>query len=122
MSDKELLILDTSSIIYLVKHHIDLESELTRLNLNLSPRIPECILDELNGLSRNNLDAKTALVLLSGIEKLPSTGKGDDCILSLAKKLRCSVLTNDRDLITRLRSLNVMVYIVKGRRYVGVAK
>lgn len=78
-----------------------------------------CVLDELQGLSRNIPDAKAALALADLYETVPSQGKGDDCILEMAVQLGGIVLTNDRELIKRLKEKGVRVVSIRSGKTIN---
>lgn len=119
--EKKPLILDTSSLIYVVKNKINLELALKMTSSDLYPVIPGCVLNELRGLAGHNVDARVAISLFSALEKIETEGKGDNCIEELAKKTGWAVLTNDRELTKTLKAMNIRVYLVKQRRYIGEA-
>lgn len=115
------LITDSSSLIYAVKNKINLELEVRMASPDLYPVIPRCVMNEIRGLSNRNADAKVALSLFSGFEIMETEGKGDRCIIELARKTGYPVLTNDRELTAILKRMKVKVYQVKQRRYIGEA-
>lgn len=122
MQDRKPVILDSNSIIYAVRNHVNLELELKIAVPGSYPVIPECVISELRGLSRTNMHARTALSMSSRFEAISSEGKGDDCILKLASNTGWPVLTNDRELTRRLKEAGTKVYLVKERRYIGEAR
>lgn len=113
------LITDSSSLIYVVKNKINLDLAVRMASPDLYPVIPRCVMNEIRGLSNRNMDARVALSLFSKAEIIETEGKGDQCIIELAKKTGWPVLTNDRELTAILRSINVKVYQVKQRRHIG---
>ncbi len=120
--EKKALIVDTSSAIYVVKNKINLELAVRMASPDLYPVIPRCVMNELRGLSVKNTEAKVALSLFSGIEVVETEGKGDSCIVELARKTGWPVLTNDRELTRELKSHNIRVFLVKEHRYLGEAR
>ncbi|MCW6169107.1 MAG: PIN domain-containing protein [Thermoplasmatales archaeon] len=101
------IILDTNSLIYAVKKHIDLSNALFGIDEINGIIVPECVASELRGLSIRNPHARAALELISRFEIINSEGRGDDCILETARRLGAFILTNDRGLLTRAKSLGI---------------
>ena len=101
------IILDTNSLIYAVRKHVDLSVVLFGINEINGIIIPECVLSELRGLSARNQYARTALEMISRFEIINSEGKGDDCILETARRLGAFILTNDKELLIRAKSLGI---------------
>ena len=101
------IILDTNSLIYAVRRHVDLSVVLFGIDEINGIIIPECVLSELRGLSVRNPYARTALEMISHFEIISSEGKGDDCILETARTLGAFTLTNDRELLIRAKSLGI---------------
>lgn len=122
MTERRPVIVDSNSIIYVVKNHINLDMALRSLSPELYPVLPECVLRELRGLSKGNVYAKTALAIFSSVEVIGTEGRGDQCIIDLARKTGWAVLTNDRELTGQLRKFGIRVYLVKERRYIGEAR
>ncbi|KQB33935.1 MULTISPECIES: PIN domain-containing protein [Acidiplasma] len=108
---KETLITDTNSLIYSIKNRLDIRNAILNLPVAFEILIPECVIDELKGLSRTYWYAGAALKYSEYFNVIRSSGRGDDCILKTAEALNCYVLTNDRGLIQRLRSKNIRVLI-----------
>lgn len=117
--EKGPIILDTSSLIYAVKNRIDLKVAVRAADPSLYPVIPQCVMNELLGLSNRNTDAKTALAVYASLDSMESEGRGDECLLKLAGKTGSPVLTNDRELTRQLKKMKIRVFQIKQRRYVG---
>ena len=108
------LYLDTNSIIYSIKNRVDIRSIITGKSGIGKVQIPQCVIDELEGLSVRLPDARAGLMLASRFDHIPSTGKGDQCIIDLAVANGAIVLTNDRELIGLLRKKGVRVMSIRG--------
>lgn len=104
-----LLILDTNAIIYSVRNRVDLKDRVLSSTAVNRIVVPGCVVRELEGLARSNPYAKAALALSDRFEKIESEGAGDDCIIKCAKNHGASVLTNDRDLVLRLKDAGIRV-------------
>ncbi len=112
----ENLILDTNALIYAIKNKIDIKIEITKLVQTFKIFIPECVIDELNGLSKGNWYAKAALKYADNFNIIPSYGKADNCIHLMAKKLNAYVMTNDRGLIKILKNDNIKIIIISNKK------
>ena len=80
------VILDSSSIMMLFEHSIDLEDELTRLLGKVKILVPKPIVDELiylseNGKGRKKRLARPALEIIKNYEVTESEGNGVDSVL-----------------------------------------
>ncbi len=107
------MIPDTNSIIYSIKQKIDLKRAVLRKSEVGRILVLDCVMDELRGLSNTIADAKTALALADTFEGAGSEGSGDDCIMLMAQKLGAIVLTNDRELIERLKNKGIRVISIR---------
>jgi rRNA-processing protein FCF1 len=115
------VILDSSSIMMLFEHSIDLEDELTRLLGKVEIIVPKPIVDELiclaeNGKGRKKRLAKPALKLIKDYKVIESEGKGDDSVLNLAKKLKAVVVTNDKELRNRIKQESLKTIYLRGKK------
>ena len=115
------VILDSSSIMMLFEHSIDLEDELTRLLGKVEIIIPKPIVDELvylseNGKGRKKRFAKPALELIKDYKVIDSEGKGDDSVVFLAKKLHAVVVTNDKELRNRIKVESLKTIFLRGKK------
>jgi rRNA-processing protein FCF1 len=115
------VILDSSSIMMLFEHSIDLEDELTRLLGKVEIIVPKPIVEELNYLSENGKGrkkrlAKPALELIKDYKVIESKGKGDDSVLFLAKKLNAVVVTNDKELRNRIKAESLKTIYLRGKQ------
>lgn len=105
---------DTNSLIYSIKHKIDLLNEVSSMSGMGKIVILSCVLDELKGLSTRVQEARAAITLADRFQTFESVGKGDDCIAEYAIKSGGIVLTNDRALIARLKKSGLRVLSVRG--------
>jgi len=115
------VILDSSSIMMLFEHSIELEDELTRLLGKVEIIVPRPIINELiylskNGKGRKKRLAKPALDLIKDYKVIESEGKGDDSVLYLAKKLHAVVVTNDKELRNRVKEESLKTVYLRGKK------
>jgi rRNA-processing protein FCF1 len=96
------VLLDTNSLIYAVRSHVDLRDQVTYLVGRCEIIVPQCVIDELKGLSTGNINARTALGIVQRFITVQSEGKGDECVFNTAVKLHAYVVTNDRNLALKL--------------------
>ena len=75
--------------------------------------ILDCVMDELRGLSASIPEARAALALVGTFETVSSEGRGDECIFRMAQKLGGIVLTNDRELVERLKKNGIRVVSIR---------
>ncbi len=118
----ENLIIDTNALIYSIKNKIDITEKLLYLPYTFNVYVPECVVSELKGLSKTHWYAKAALQIAFKFDILKSHGKGDDCILEMAKEINAFVLTNDRGLISRLKNCNIKILIISGEKRIHFYK
>jgi len=64
--------------------------------------------------------AYAAFQLAHKYKRIVVPGKGDESILWLAKKLKCPVLTNDRELKKRLRAKGITRVVLKGKSHLAI--
>ena len=119
----KIVILDSSAIMMCFEFNIDLEDELTRLLGKYQIIIPKPIVDELEFLAKHGSGkkkriAKPALDFVKRYEisELQTNEKGDDAVIYFAQKLSGMVVTNDRELIMRLRELLIKVIYLRGKK------
>ena len=119
----KIVILDSSAIMMFFEFSIDLEDELTRLLGKYHIIIPKPIVEELeflakHGRGKKKYIAKPALDFIKryDIIELQTSEKGDDAVIHFAQELSGVVVTNDRDLIRRLRELLIKVIYLRGKK------
>lgn len=103
------IILDTNALILQFKEKLHLEDELQRLLGKYEIIIPSSVIKELEKLSEGNQNAMAALKYAQKFKKIDVEGKGDNSIIDLAERLGCYVLTNDKELIKRLKNKGIKV-------------
>lgn len=117
------VIVDTSSIIYSFKLKQDIFSNLQ--DIGYTPVVLDAIYEELHNMAskkdRNSLIAKYAIRVIKDkkIKIERSKGKGDEALFNFAKKNKCAVCTNDKDLKKRIKNLSLEILSVKSNGFVG---
>jgi rRNA-processing protein FCF1 len=119
--DKELrtVLLDTNALLMPFQFNINLDLELERLFGRVRVVVLSPVRDEVYGLAQGgNKHAKTALKLLEKYAQLDWEGKGDDAIVDYAKKNPdCIVLTNDKQLRSRLSEIGIKRIMLYKKKY-----
>ncbi|WP_393970659.1 hypothetical protein OXIME_000884 [Oxyplasma meridianum] len=110
------VVLDTNSLIYSVKSHVDLLDQVTYLLGRCEIIVPKCVIDELRGLSTGNIDAKTALMMLQRFTVVESKGKGDLCVFNTALEIQAYVVTNDKNLAMKLHENGLRCMMFTARK------
>ncbi|MHC1592920.1 MAG: type II toxin-antitoxin system VapC family toxin [Methermicoccaceae archaeon] len=123
MSQK--VVLDTSILMLVHTHGVDVLSELERIGF-AEAVAPECVLSELRGLARgkgkNGVAARVALALAERCTPHPSL-RGvptDDCLLGIAQELSAALATSDAELKKRARERKIVVVEMRGLDHLDV--
>ncbi|MFP3299738.1 MAG: PIN domain-containing protein [Thermoplasmatales archaeon] len=95
-------VIDTNAIIYAIKQKISLEKFLFEEIV-----VPSSVVEELEKLSINDKNAKIALRLIQKYKVIETSEKGDEGIIDVALRNNGKVITNDADLIKRLKLLGI---------------
>ena len=95
-------VIDTNAIIYAIKQKISLEKFLFEEIV-----VPSSVVEELEKLSINDKNAKIALRLIQKYKIIETSKKGDEGIIDVALRNNGKVITNDADLIKRLKLLGI---------------
>lgn len=107
------VILDTNALLMPFERKMNLDLELQRLLGTARVVVPAPLIGELE--RSYNKHAKAALALAAKYEVVPSTAWGDDAVLELALELGAFVLTNDKELRSRLRPHRIpLIYLRSG--------
>jgi len=95
-------VIDTNAIIYAIKQKISLEKFLFEEIV-----VPSSVVEELEKLSINDKNAKIALRLIQKYKIIETSKKGDEGVIDVALRNNGKVITNDADLIKRLKLLGI---------------
>ncbi len=128
--DRVTALIDTNAFLMTSQFRIDLLEELKWVMGVIRPCVPDVVIRELEGLARGRgNDASAArlglrfaqqctVVQMDGSEGEPV----DDQILSYARRERCRVVTNDRDLRNRLLDEGLEVISLKGKQKLEIIR
>jgi len=94
-------IIDACSLVYIMQKKINIDSFI--LNNFIDLNILSSTVDEMYKIGKSRMWEPLKLI----IPVIPVTQKGDAAILEYAKSNKLSVITNDRQLIIRLKRENV---------------
>lgn len=109
------VVLDANALLMPFQFKLNLDSELKRLFGETEVLVPSSVLGELaNSTDRN---AKAALALARKYRISETELRGDEAVLSLASQRSAAVVTNDRELISRLREKHLPVVRLRSRKY-----
>ncbi len=120
------VVIDTSAIMMLFEFSIDLENELTRLLGKYKIVVPSAVIDELRFLKdkskgKKKKIAKPALKLAKGFEILDtSIRNADDAVLSVAKKQKGVVFSNDKELRSRAKKQKLKTICLRSKNYLMI--
>jgi len=107
------VILDTNALLMPFELNLNLDILVNDVLGDSHMVVPEPLLGEL-ARSKNKY-AKVASMLARKYEIVPAVAKGDDSVIEVALRIGGIVLTNDRDLRSRLRKLGVpLLYLRSG--------
>ncbi|PYB68503.1 hypothetical protein DMB44_03975 [Thermoplasma sp. Kam2015] len=112
------VIVDTNVLIYAVQRRIRLEDAVLEIPGISTIVIPSCVMAELYGLSRRNVDAKVAYEYCRRFRIIEAPGKGDECIISAAKQTGAMVITNDKELAQRLIRSGLRAGMLSGKKII----
>jgi len=112
------VILDANALLMPFQFKVNLDSELRRLFGEISVFVPSSVLGELaNSMDKN---WKAALALARKYSIAETELSGDDAVLDLAIKRDAAVVTNDKELISRLKANRLPAVRLRSRRYLVV--
>lgn len=107
------VILDTNALLMPFELNLNLDILVNDVLGDSHMVVPEPLLGEL--ARSKNKHAKVASMLARKYEIVPAVAKGDDSVIEVALRTGGIVLTNDRDLRSRLRILGVpLLYLRSG--------
>jgi len=94
---------------------INIDRELKRLFGEVPVFVPSSVLGELSNTTDKN--SKAALALARKYQIVETELLGDDAVLAIAHERSAAVVTNDKELIKRLRASRIPVIRLRGERY-----
>lgn len=109
------IVLDANALLMPFQFKINLDSELKRLFGDVPVFVPSSVLGELgNALDKN---ARAALALARKYHIAETELSGDNAVIDTARRREAAVVTNDRELIDRLRAERIPIVRLRGERY-----
>ena len=109
------IVLDANALMMPFQFRVNLDRELKRLYGDLPVCVPSSVLGE---LARSiDPDGKAALALARKYPIAETDLSGDDAVIDVARNRSAAVVTNDRELIARLRAEKVPVVRLRAERY-----
>ena len=109
------VVLDSNALMMPFQFKVNLDKELTRLFGDVPVFVPSSVLEELAAVRDKH--AKPALQLARKYQIIETELRGDDAVLDVARRRDAAVVTNDRDLIRRVRELRLPVVRLRGERF-----
>ncbi|MCJ2532923.1 MAG: twitching motility protein PilT [Candidatus Thermoplasmatota archaeon] len=101
------LVVDANGLLMPFQFRLNLDTEIARLLGEVPVLVPESVLGELERLGTK--EAKAALALARKYEVVSTELCGDDAVIDVAERHSGAVLTNDRELIERLKKRAIPV-------------
>jgi len=117
----EAVLLDTNALMAVGKLGVDLFDELDRVASRKEAVVPTGVVRELRGLAESGgaetRDASLALQLVEDLPRVETSGDVDDELVRLATEEGYEVVTNDGELIKRLKEKRVPVIYIRQKSY-----
>ena len=109
------IVLDANALLMPFQFKMNIDRELKRLFGEVPVFVPSSVLGELaNSMDKNS---KAALTLARKYQIVETELSGDDAVLEIAHQRSAAVVTNDKELIKRLRAVGIPVIRLRGERY-----
>jgi rRNA-processing protein FCF1 len=120
------VILDTNALLLPFTEGTRIEEGLEAIFDEVEMVVPACVKFELEQISAGKTNAarhaKAALKLSARYRQEPTKYTGDDGILELARRLKATVLTNDRILQAEATKSGLQVVVARGHGRLAVMK
>ncbi len=110
--------LDANALLMPFQFNVNLDRELERLFGEIPVFVPSSVLGELANATDKN--TKAALALARKYSIVETELRGDDAVLEIAVQRDGAVVTNDKDLIRRLREKRLPVVRLRSKKYLVV--
>lgn len=119
---RKAVILDTNALMAIGALGIDLLAELERVAPGREPVVPTGVVDELRtiqgaGAGADARNAAIALSIVRDLESVATEGDVDNSLIHLAQDRGWEVVTNDAELIRRLREKGVPVIYIRQKSH-----
>lgn len=109
------LVIDANGLLMPFQFRLNLDLEITRLLGEVPILVPDSVLGELGRLGTK--EAKAALALARKYEVVVTEHSGDDAVIDVAERHSGAVLTNDRELIERLKERAIPILRLRSGRF-----
>jgi len=109
------IVLDANALLMPFQFKVNIDRELKRLFGEVPVFVPSSVLGELANSTDKNV--KAALALARKYQIVETELSGDDSVFEIARQRSAAVVTNDRELIRRLRAAGIPVIRLRGERY-----
>ena len=110
------VVLDTNALLMPFEIHMNIDLALSSLLGDVRVVVPGPMVGELKNLE-NNKHAKAALMLARKYEIFQTEATGDDAVVETALRLDAYVLTNDKELRRRCRSLRIPIVYLRSNHH-----
>jgi rRNA-processing protein FCF1 len=114
-SEMQRVVLDTNALLMPFETSINIDHELGRLLGNCEIFVPGPVIGELKRIKSKH--AKAALTLARKYIIAETRKQGDEGIIQVAKELGAYVLTNDKELRSRLRKMGIPTIYLRSGKY-----
>ena len=112
------IVVDSNALIYSVRYKTDIGKQLSAIGFSRII-VPDCVINELHGLSTRINEARAAVTIAARFEKAAVSGACDSAVIDLAQRLKCALLTNDREMILTAKEKLLNVYSLKRKSIIG---
>jgi rRNA-processing protein FCF1 len=109
------LVLDANALLMPFQFRMNLDKEISRLLGEIRVLVPSSVVEEISRLRTR--EAKAALALAGKYEVVETELAGDDGVLDVAVRNNAAVVTNDRELMSRLKEVGLPVVRLRSERY-----
>ncbi len=121
LSGYKAVILDTNGLMMPFQFKINIDLELDRLLGFWVGIVPQCVIDELIGLSKADPIARAALKLTEKYDKLNTNAPGDEGVLEALGRTEGILLTNDKELKRRAITGGSKVIFLRKKKYLVIS-
>jgi len=112
------VVLDTNALLMPFEMRMNIDLAISSLLGNVRMVVPGPMIGELKNL--DNKHVRAALALARKYEIFQTESSGDDAIVEAAVRLDAYVLTNDKELRRRLRSLRIPIVYLRSNTHLVV--
>ncbi len=109
------LVIDANGLMMPFQFRINIDNEIRRLLGEVRVLVPSSVLGELGRM--DSKESRAALALAAKYEVAETALSGDDAVIEVAQSHSAAVLTNDRELISRLKEQRIPVLRLRSERF-----